>query len=67
MCQLVAEEALHFRLQAVLLRLAFSGSCVYIGSMYTNYKGKLRWRAEVVLPVLMGKVLLDKPNGVNVC
>lgn len=67
MCQLVAEEELHFRLQAVLLRLDFSVSCVYIGSMYINYEGKLRWRVEAVLPVLMGKVLSDKPNGVNVC
>lgn len=54
MGQLVAEEQLHFRLQAVLSSLACSVSCAYIGSMYINYEAKLRWRG-VVLPVLMEK------------
>lgn len=51
----------------MLLSLACSVSCAYIGSMYINYEAKLRWRGEVVLPVLMGKVPEDKPNGVNAC
>lgn len=56
MGQLVAEELLHFRLQAVLLSLAFSVSCAYTGSMCVNCEAKLRWRGEGALPVLMGKV-----------
>lgn len=56
MGQLVAEEQPHFRLQAVLLGLACSVSCAYIGSMYVNYEAKLRGRGEVAMPVLMEKI-----------
>lgn len=65
MGQLVSDEQLHFRLQAVL-SLTFSVSCASVGSMYINYEAKLTLR-DVALSLLMENILYHKPSGVHAC